>query len=85
VPALALSHDPGGVIEAHGIGAFAGGSPQRLAAAADELWLSRFDGGRLSERCRSYVLSHHSGPQIAAQWAQAVVGRAQTRTGRQVA
>jgi glycosyltransferase involved in cell wall biosynthesis len=86
VPALALSHDPGGVIETHGIGSFARGSPQRLAAAADELWRSRFDGGRLSERCRSYVLAQHSGPQIAAQWVEAVkVGQARTPTGTRAA
>ncbi len=86
IPALALSHDPGGAIETNGIGTFAHGSPERLAAAAEELWRSRLDAGRWLEPCRSYVLAHHAGSRIAAQWIEALkLDRPHPETERQVA
>jgi glycosyltransferase involved in cell wall biosynthesis len=80
VPALALSHDPGGVITRHRIGTFANDAPDMLAAAADDLWRSRFDQEALAARCRSYVRENHSSPLIAAQWSEAL-GLAQTDGG----
>ena len=41
VPALALAHDPGGVIERHGLGTFAGGSFPSLVAATRCHWDQR--------------------------------------------
>src|SRR2546423_7170357 len=41
IPALALSYDPDSVIARHELGQFAGGSMDRLAEAARELWSKR--------------------------------------------
>jgi glycosyltransferase involved in cell wall biosynthesis len=68
VPALALAHDPDGVIECHGLGSFAEGSSDRLAALASSLWNQRRDQADLAERCRRYVLDHHSPDAVSARW-----------------
>jgi glycosyltransferase involved in cell wall biosynthesis len=72
VPALALAHDPGGVIERERIGAFAHGSTDRLRENAEEMW----DGGcgreALSERCREYVRRYHSPEAVASAWIRAL-------------
>lgn len=72
VPALALTHDPGEVISAHGLGGFAGGSTERFVALAREYWERRHDPeerGEISERCRGYLARHHSPDVVAGQWA----------------
>jgi glycosyltransferase involved in cell wall biosynthesis len=72
VPALALAHDPDGVIEREALGGFARGSPDRLAELTRELWLSRHDQTALSARCLEYVRREH-GPEAAARrWADAL-------------
>lgn len=68
VPALVLTHDPGGVVTTHGLGGFADGSPVRLAELAREQWRARNDRGEISERCRAYIEAHHSPAAIARQW-----------------
>ena len=73
VPALALSHDPDGVIQRERLGAFAGGSPERLRELAAELWAGRADQADLASRCREYVAARHSPDQVADQW-EAVLG-----------
>jgi glycosyltransferase involved in cell wall biosynthesis len=73
VPALALSHDPDGIIERHALGGVAAGSPDRLAALAAELWRTRGDRADLSRRCRRYTDVHHSPDAVARQW-MAVLG-----------
>ena len=72
IPALALTHDPGGVIENHRIGEFARGSFETLTVAAERLWLERAKSAELSERCRRYVVDNHSADAIAAHWMNAL-------------
>jgi glycosyltransferase involved in cell wall biosynthesis len=81
VPALVLHYDPGGVVRAHRLGAFAEGSLERLAEFAREQWLDREGRGReeLSRRCRAYIGSHHSPELVARQWLEAL---ASTELGR---
>jgi glycosyltransferase involved in cell wall biosynthesis len=68
VPALALSHDPDGVIGRHSLGAFADGSWADFVSAARELWVGRFDQHELAANCRRYVADEHSAETISAQW-----------------
>jgi glycosyltransferase involved in cell wall biosynthesis len=72
VPALALAHDPDGVIEREGVGAFAGGSAERLADLTRTLWLGRHDQSQLARRCREYVNREHSPDVAAERWIQAL-------------
>jgi glycosyltransferase involved in cell wall biosynthesis len=73
VPALALTHDPDHVIERHNVGAFAHGSPERLAELASHLWKERGDQLDLAARCRRYIADSHSAEAISARW-QEVLG-----------
>lgn len=73
VPALALSHDPGGVIEREGLGGFAGGSEERLLTLARKLWETRGQQDQVADRCRAYVRREHSPEAIAPKW-EAVLG-----------
>jgi glycosyltransferase involved in cell wall biosynthesis len=68
VPALALSHDPDGVIERHGLGEFARGSRERLVACATRLWDGRREQRDLANRCRRYVAEEHAEDVVAGQW-----------------
>lgn len=75
VPALALAHDPGGVIEGHGLGRFAAGSFPDLVAATRHQWEQRRDGRELAARCRSYVAAHHSSQVIVDRWLEVLCCR----------
>ena len=68
VPALALTHDPGGVVERHRLGGFARGDLQTFIGLARELWATRSDREDLSQRCRSYVAEEHAPAVIAECW-----------------
>lgn len=68
VPALALTHDPDGVIEREGLGGYAGGSPERLRDLAAELWARRSDQAELARRCRDYVAARHSTDAVVDRW-----------------
>ena len=68
VPALALAHDPDGVIDRHGLGAFAAGSRERFANLASQLWEDRGDQAEVAQRCRRYILDYHSPDVISARW-----------------
>jgi hypothetical protein len=72
VPALTLTHDPDGVVARHGLGAFAGGSQDRLAELARGLWDGRHDQRDAAERCRAYIGEHHSEEAVARRWRQAL-------------
>jgi glycosyltransferase involved in cell wall biosynthesis len=72
VPALALTLDPDGAIERNQIGAFAGGSAERLRQLAGELWDGRYDRADLSARCRRYIDDHHSSAVVASDWRDAL-------------
>jgi len=73
VPALALAHDPDGLIERERLGGFAGGSPARLAELARELWEARGERDELSARCRGYVEREHDPAAVADRW-EALLG-----------
>jgi glycosyltransferase involved in cell wall biosynthesis len=68
VPALALAHDPDGVIQGHGLGAFGEGSQERFASLASRLWNQRDHRDQVAERCRRYILDYHSPQVISARW-----------------
>jgi glycosyltransferase involved in cell wall biosynthesis len=68
VPAMSLSHDPDGVLVREGIGFHAGGSIERMAEEARELWRTREDIGPMGDRCRRYVEANHSPDVVAAKW-----------------
>jgi glycosyltransferase involved in cell wall biosynthesis len=72
VPALSRSHDPDGLIERFGLGAFADGSDMRLAALAREFWRLRDDQRDLARRCRLYVLDNHRPETIYKEWFDAL-------------
>ncbi|MDX6691733.1 MAG: hypothetical protein QOG15_3190 [Solirubrobacteraceae bacterium] len=72
VPALALAHDPDGIIERHGLGAVAGDSPARLAELATKAWDARSRQQDVAARCRDHVARKHAAGEIAAQWERAL-------------
>jgi len=72
VPALALAHDPDGAIERERLGGFAGGSPERLAELARELWETRGDRAELATRCREHVTRVHDAGPVADRWSEAL-------------
>ena len=70
VPALALTHDPDGVIERHRLGSFANGSSEYLVELARSLWEERSDQAGVAARCRQYILENHSPETVSAQWVE---------------
>jgi glycosyltransferase involved in cell wall biosynthesis len=68
VPALSLTHDPDHAITQHGLGAFGGGSLERLAGQGRRLWEGRGDQTELAARCRRYIAEHHSPDAVATRW-----------------
>ncbi|MGI9185756.1 MAG: glycosyltransferase [Solirubrobacteraceae bacterium] len=72
VPALALHHDPDGVIERDRLGEFAAGSPEQLAVLARAMWLRRTDQAELGARCQDYVRREHSLDRVADRWLDAL-------------
>lgn len=72
IPALALSHDPDGVIERHRLGWHAHSSAERLAELADASWEARYDQGAIARRCRDHLAREHAADAVAARWEQAL-------------
>ena len=73
VPALVLSHDPGGVVGTYRIGAYANGSQDRLVALAREMWATRTDTShrdRLGRLCQAYIAANHAPNSVLRQWAE---------------
>ncbi len=70
IPTLALAYDPDGVIERHGLGGYANGSPERLAELAREYWERREESSASERagRCRRYVERHHAPGAIVDAW-----------------
>ena len=81
VPALALGHDPDGVIERERLGFYAGGSPALLSELARTMWQTRSDQDQLAARCQEYVTREHSPEQVVDRWVEALrqAGRADAR------
>jgi glycosyltransferase involved in cell wall biosynthesis len=77
VPALALAHDPDGLIVSRGLGSFAAGSAQRLAASAREMWTSRHDRAELRRRCLAYVREEHDVERVIDGWIRALALRSE--------
>jgi glycosyltransferase involved in cell wall biosynthesis len=73
VPALALSHDPDGVISREGLGGFADGDRERFVDLARRLWVERNYQEDLALRCLNYTNREHAPGVLAARWA-AVLG-----------
>jgi glycosyltransferase involved in cell wall biosynthesis len=72
VPALALTHDPDGVVARHSLGCFAGGSRARFVDQAREMWETRHRADELGRRCRAYIESEHSPQVVAEAWTDAL-------------
>jgi glycosyltransferase involved in cell wall biosynthesis len=72
VPALALTHDPDGVIESHDLGWFAHGSKEQLTELAHAAWEQRGDQAAVAQRCRAYVQDEHSAAAVGARWQEAL-------------
>ena len=68
VPALALAHDPDGVIASEGLGAFAANSAERFAGLTRELWGQRANREATSKRCRAYVQREHDAEVVVRRW-----------------
>ena len=68
VPALALSHDPDGIIERHALGAVAGDSLARLAELVTAVWNDRDDQTAIASRCREHIAREHVADEVAARW-----------------
>jgi len=73
VPALALTRDPDGVIERHGLGGYAHGSLEQLIELTRRLWEDRGDQADVAGRCRGYIADYHSPQAVGARW-QEVLG-----------
>ena len=74
VPALALAHDPDGVIERERVWAASPAAPTaRMAGLARELWEGRGERAELAARCRGYVEREHAPASVADRW-QALLG-----------
>jgi glycosyltransferase involved in cell wall biosynthesis len=73
-PALALRHDPDGMIVREGLGAFADGDPDRLAEQARALWAGRGDQHELARRCVEHMREHHSLENIVDAWIDILSG-----------
>jgi len=72
VPALALNHDPDGVIARELLGEYAAGDFDRMADMARRLWLERGRRDGALERCRAYLGREHAADVAAARWAVAL-------------
>jgi hypothetical protein len=70
IPALALNHDPDGIISRYGLGGFANGRRERLAELARELWDGRAARDECAARCQAYVQRSHSPEAVSAEWAR---------------
>lgn len=72
VPALAFSHDPDGLVVAHGLGGFAAGSRERLVELARDQWASRMDQRDVAARCLAYARAEHDEERVAERWIEHV-------------
>lgn len=68
VPALAFAHDPDGVIEREGLGAFAGGSQLRLVEFARQMWAERQTQERIAALCQRYIERDHAIQPVVDRW-----------------
>ena len=75
VPVLSLNVDPDAKIEDNQIGVAAGGSLERLVAAAATLWGSPEQRLAIGERARRFIQDVHSPEAVADRWVALLDGR----------
>jgi glycosyltransferase involved in cell wall biosynthesis len=75
VPVLSLNVDPDAKIADHGIGVAAGGSLERLIAAAGALWTDPGQRRAIGERARRFIQDVHSPDAVADRWVALLDGR----------
>jgi glycosyltransferase involved in cell wall biosynthesis len=75
VPVLSLNVDPDAKIADHGIGVAAGGSLERLIAAAAALWADPGQRRAIGERARRFIQDVHSPDAVADRWVALLDGR----------
>jgi glycosyltransferase involved in cell wall biosynthesis len=68
VPALALRHDPDGVIERERLGGYAAGSHRRLVELTTVMWEQRGDQAELADRCQRYIEREHAPEVVTTLW-----------------
>jgi glycosyltransferase involved in cell wall biosynthesis len=68
IPALTFEFDPDGRIGAQGLGVSAGGSPERFADGARELWRTRGDRRELARHVRAYIHDTHGEQAVTRHW-----------------
>jgi glycosyltransferase involved in cell wall biosynthesis len=72
VPVLSLDYDPDGRVESRRMGLVAGGSQDRLAELAAELWRDRPLRDELGRNGLDYVRVEHSPEAVGSRWADAL-------------
>jgi hypothetical protein len=75
VPVLSLHVDPDAKIEHNRIGVAAGGSLERLIAAAATLWANPEERLAIGERARRFIEDVHSPEAVADRWVALLNGR----------
>jgi glycosyltransferase involved in cell wall biosynthesis len=75
VPVLSLNVDPDAKIEDNQIGVAAGGSLERLIAAAAALWRNPEQRLAIGERARRFIQDVHSPEAVADRWVALLDGR----------
>jgi glycosyltransferase involved in cell wall biosynthesis len=76
LPVLSLNVDPDAKIEDNRIGVAAGGSMERLVAAAATLWAEPDERRAVGERARRFIEEVHSPEAVADRWVAVLEGRA---------
>lgn len=72
IPVLSLSVDPDGRVARHEAGIVAGGSDERFARGARELWADRELRDRLGANGRRFVRERHSAEAVADRWLELI-------------
>jgi glycosyltransferase involved in cell wall biosynthesis len=74
LPVLSLNVDPDAKIEDNRIGVAAGGSMERLIAAAETLWAKPDERRAIGERARRFIQEVHSPDAVADRWVALLEG-----------
>jgi glycosyltransferase involved in cell wall biosynthesis len=80
-PALALNHDPDGIITRHQLGGYAHGQLDQLIELADHHWHNRHTLNQRATHYQTYVQTHHSPTTIGAAWAHTLQLRTPCASG----
>lgn len=80
VPVLSLLYDPDGRIAENGLGVAAGGSAERFAAGAAEMWRDGKARDEMGAAGRRFVIAEHGLDAVADRWEQVVRALLEGRT-----